>query len=588
MGNQTDEFSFKTRKQSIQRFQNEQFDLLVIGGGITGAAVARDAVSRGLKVALVERKDFAYGTSSRSSKLIHGGLRYLQNLEFGLVFEALSERAHLLKTAPHMVKPLPFYLPVYRGDAHSSSILSLGLWLYDLLALFRTPSFHKRLSKEKLLKEIPFLKSQGLVAGFTYFDASMWDDVLAVETLRSACMGGAAVANYIEAVEPLWEANQVVGFRVRDREGLREQDSSFSLRAHRTVICTGPWTDQIGMKLNPTWRNWLSPSKGVHLVFDLKRIPVPGAMVMSHPKDGRVAFVVPRPDFGAGVVLVGTTDGPADQNPEHSTISRDDVEYLMNLLAKYFPDLKLTTADILSAYIGVRPLVENGGESDPKNPSGAQEESNSSTLLQKISREHQIERGPGGTVVVAGGKYTTHRKMAEEIVDTTLELWKQDFSKKQAPPLPAQIGPSQTLSPINLKVSEAAIQESLKEAKERDLKLSPQLLDRYGADALTITELDQAQPRLSTVADDPHGFPYLEAQLRYSIRNEMVMHLEDFYLRRVPLYLARKDHGLPWAEVLAKVWAAERGLESDRVQLELAQLKKEVELRSSWEKMSGT
>src|SRR5262245_14533187 len=193
------EFSFRSRAEALRAFREEVFDLLIIGGGITGAGTARDAVSRGLKVALVEARDFAWGTSSRSSKLIHGGLRYLQNMEFGLVFEALSERSHLLKTVPHMVRPLPFFMSVYKGDKPGKLLLNIGLWIYDVLALGRAPGFHHVFSKKKFLEQIPFLKGEGLKGGFRYYDASMWDDVLAVETLRAAHEGGAAIANYVEA-----------------------------------------------------------------------------------------------------------------------------------------------------------------------------------------------------------------------------------------------------------------------------------------------------------------------------------------------------------------------------------------------------
>ncbi|MEO7165119.1 MAG: FAD-dependent oxidoreductase, partial [Bdellovibrionia bacterium] len=343
------EFSFRTREESLKRFREETFDLLIIGGGIIGASVARDATSRGLKVALVERNDFAYGTSSRSSKLIHGGLRYLQNLEFGLVFEALAERALLLKTVPYRVRPLPFYLPVYQGDPNGKALLSLGLWLYDLLALFRTPGFHRQLSRDQILKEMPFLKADGLQGGFQYFDASMWDDVLAVENVKAAQRGGAAVASYVDAIEPLWEKERIVGFRASDRNRNRngKLSANFEIEAHCTVVCAGPWTDQVGLTLSKNWPRWLNLSKGVHLVFDLKRIPVPGAMVMSHPTDGRIAFVIPRPDYGAGVVIVGTTDGATDRDPDKAQVSKLDIDYLMGLLNRYFPTLNLTQEDIL-------------------------------------------------------------------------------------------------------------------------------------------------------------------------------------------------------------------------------------------------
>lgn len=575
------EFSFRSREESLQRFENEVFDLLVIGGGITGAAVARDAVSRGLRVALVEKKDFAYGTSSRSSKLIHGGLRYLENFELKLVFEALSERTLLLKTLPHLVRPLPFVLPSYKGDQHGRWTLSLGLWLYDLLALFRSPGFHKSLSRKQLLAQFPSLNPDGLLGGFQYYDASMWDDVIAVETLRFAQAAGAAVANYIEAVEPIWNGESIAGFKVRDLSSVKNskintelnQPLPIELRAHQTVICTGPWTDQIGGRLGEaqSWRNWLKPSKGIHIVFDLKRFPVSSAMMMTNPEDGRIAFVIPRPDYGAGVVLVGTTDGPADKNPERVEIESAEVHYLLQLLNRYFPTLKLATEDILSGYVGVRPLM--GG--DTSSPAAQGE----TTVLQKVSREHHIAPGPGGTVIVAGGKYTTHRKMGEEIVDFTLAQWKKNSKKSKNGDLayPRKIGPSNTRGTINPRASTEAVALARMEASSNGWVLPEQLVSRYGAEALTILSLERSRQA------SPEGFPELEAQLRYCIRHEMVMHLEDFYLRRVPLYIARKDHGLPWAEALVQVWAQETGQSPSDAVLELANLKQELDRRSHWQ-----
>ncbi len=572
------EFSFRTREKTIERFRNETFDLLVVGGGITGAAVARDAVSRGLKVALVEKNDFAFGTSSRSSKLIHGGLRYLENFEFGLVFEALAERALLLKTVPALVRPLPFYLPVYAGESKGRGILGLGLWLYDLLALFRTPGFHRSLSKKKILQEIPFLKEEGLKGGFRYFDASMWDDLLAVEILRAASGGGAAIANYVEAIQPLWNDQLISGFRVRDLES-KGKESEFTIQAARTVICVGPWTDQIGVSLSKNWSRWLNPSKGVHLIFDLKRIPLPGAMVMSHPEDGRISFVIPRPDFGSGAVIVGTTDGPTPAEPEKAEISPEDVRYLLELLNKYFPSLKLTPADIISAYVGVRPLV---GATVQKTTDGPAD--SGGTSLQKVSREHHIDRGPGGTVIVAGGKYTTHRSMAEEIVDFTLKQWREDSKMNSQVVLPAHISRSETRTPVNPNATPAIFDRLETESAAQISKLPAELIRLYGADAEEIVKIHKETMHQSSAEppSDPDGFPLLEAQLRFSIRTQLVMHLEDFYLRRTALYGSRQDHGLPWADRLSRVWADERGLSEGHAQAEKMHLEEELRRRSSW------
>lgn len=556
------EFSYKTRGQNIERMQNEEFDILVIGGGITGAATARDAVSRGLKVALVEARDYAWGTSSRSSKLIHGGLRYLKNMELGLVFEALAERTHLLKSSPHRVRPLPFYTPVYQGDSVGKLVLSMGLWLYDLLALFRTPSLHKNLSKKQMLKAIPFLKEEGLKGGFCYFDASMRDDLLAIETIRSAFMGGASVANYLEAIEPLWKGDCVIGFKVRNKENLLSPP--FELKAKQVIVCAGPWTDELGKQLSPQWKPWLSPSKGIHLVFDLKRISVPGAMVMGSAGDGRVSFVMSRPDLGEGVTIVGTTDAPTSRDPTQAIIDQDDVSYLMNLLNKYFPTLHLKTSDIISAYVGVRPLM---GSDD-----GLSVKTNSKEL-QKVSREHYIGIGPGNTVLVAGGKYTTHRNMAKEIVDFTLKVW-----KKSSAHLSLKVGKSKTSSPVNPLLLADSIQACEKEASKKSLSIPLPILDRYGGASLEVLGFG------GDAIKSPEGFPLLGAQLRYTMRNEMVLHLEDFYFRRVPLYLTRADHGFPWGEELAKIWAEEQGLGEKEAKEEYHRLVEEIEKRSEWKK----
>ncbi len=578
----TQEFSFRTRQIALKRFREETFDLLIIGGGITGAATARDAVTRGLKVALVEARDFAWGTSSRSSKLIHGGLRYLQNMELRLVFEALSERSHLLKVVPNVVRPLPFYMPVYRGDYPGKTLLSIGLWLYDLLSLFRTPGFHRRLSKKYFLEKIPFLKPEGLQGGFHYYDASMWDDVLAVETLRDAQSRGAVVANYVEAMTPLWErgeSDRIVGFQVRDKEE-GSQDNLISLRAQRVVVCAGPWTDQVGATLSPNWRPWLNPSKGVHLIFDLKRIPVPGALVLAHQEDKRISFVIPRPDFGAGVVIVGTTDGATPQDPEKADIDFADVDYLMRLLQKYFPKLNLTTEDIISAYVGVRPLMGTHSST-----AGSEGQTAATAMdLQKISREHYIGEGPGGVVLVAGGKYTTHRTMAKEIVDVTLEKWNRDAQKGITVPVP-ETGPSRTENVVNPEAVAAAVEAGKAEAVQKNWKIPDELWDHYGAGALKIMEIARAFP--STMAD-PEGFPLLEAQFRYALRQGMVLHLEDFFLRRLPLYSSRVDHGTPWIECLARVWGEEMGQDPSAISIEIQRLKEEFDRRSAWKKkLSG-
>lgn len=561
------EFSFKTRKAALERFSGEEFDFLVIGGGITGSAVARDAASRGLKVALVERMDFAFGTSSRSSKLIHGGLRYLKNFELPLVFESLSERDKLLKIVPHLVRPLPFFVPVYKNDLHGRALVSFGLWLYDILSFYKSSGFHKKLSPGELLEEAPFLRKDGLKGGFRYYEASMWDDALSVEILRSAVKFGAQAANYVEAETPLWQDGRVAGFRLKDR--FSGTNGEISLYAKRVIACTGPWTDELGLKLSSTWEPWIDPSKGIHLVFDIARLPLSGAVIIAHPRDWRISFAIPRPDFGSGVVIVGTTDSPTPPDPDKAVIDKSDVDYLVDLLQRYFPQLKLDYSDIISAYVGVRPLVSTGGKK---------------AALHKISREHYIGLGPGGVVLAAGGKYTTHRTMAGEIVDFALDVMKKDAGKGGCR-LP-YADKSRTDDFVNEEILPSAVEKSLERARQKGWKIPQSLIGRFGAGAVEIAEIHYEGVKKSTlkVTEDPPGFPFLEAQLRHAIRCEMVLHLEDFYLRRVPLFLSRADHGLPWAERLAMVWAEELGLGEKEAKCEAERLDGELVRRCCWRK----
>ncbi len=562
------EFSFDARRRALERLQNETFDLLVIGGGITGAAAARDAATRGLKVALVEKADFASGTSSGSSKLIHGGLRYLENYEFALVFESLSERAKLLRNAPHMVRPLPFYMPVFADDRAGPGLLSAGLWLYDLLALFRA-GVHRRLSRVRIAQELPMIRKEGLRTVFRYYDASMWDDMLTIETLRAAAADGAVIANYVEGLEPLLEGERVAGFRAIDRAGFDEAPS-FNVRARQVVVCAGPWTDKVGVRLDRNWRSWLTPSKGVHLIFDLERLPVPGAVTMIHPSDGRVAFIIPRTDFGAGVAIVGTTDSPPPDRPEDADVSRDDETYLLDLLARFFPALQLTADDVIASYVGIRPLFA---------PSVGQEEEGKK--LQKISREHHIGRGPGGTVVVAGGKYTTHRKMAEEIVDYTLGVWREDAAAGKVAP-PESVRAPLTDVILNPRTAPDAVQRARSEAAQAGETIPERIWEFYGAGAREILTLDREARSTQAIPGDPDGFPLLAGQLRYLLRHGMVVHLEDFYFRRLPLFLSRRDHCLPWAPALARVWAADTGRSEQDAQVEQERVAAEIARRAAW------
>ncbi len=535
------ELNNQSRAQALLRLRSELLDVLVVGGGIVGAAVAREAAERGLSVGLVERRDFATGASSTSSKLVHGGLRYLANLELGLVFESLRERKALLGAAPHLVRPQPFYLPVYEGERPGRAAMGAGLMLYDLLSAGDGLPRHARLSKEELLSAVPSLEPKGLLGGFRYHDATMSDDALVVETLREAAGAGAAIASFVEVKAPVWSEGRLYGFVAEDVE---RPGSSFTVRAKQVVLAAGAWTDVVCRSIDPSWQSWLRCSKGVHLVLPLQKLPVPGAVVMMSPEDGRASFVVPRPDLGGGVVLVGTTDGPAPDDPSQVRVEPEDVTYLLELIARTFPGAGVGHEDILSAFAGVRPLLRDDEGS-----------------LQGASREHRIERGPGGAVVIAGGKYTTHRAMAREAVEL---LGAPRRGRKERDDEAAYVS--------------ARLASARRQAAVQELEVPEALWSRYGAEAVEVVRGAKDSEEHIVLA----GFPLLAAQLRHAVRREGVLHLEDFYFRRVPLFLARKDHGLPWARALARVLVEARGLPEGWISVEVARLEAAIARREGW------
>lgn len=562
---QTVTFSNQTRTQNLNKLNQTTFDFLIIGGGITGASVLRDLALKGYSCALVEKNDFAYGTSSRSSKLIHGGLRYLENFEFRLVFEALKERTLLLKTAPNLIKPLVFYMPTYKKLGKPRFMLNIGLWLYDILALFRATHFHKSLSRKKFLEKVPFIQTKNLTGGFSYYDAQMMDDVMVVDVLRDAQSQSpdqVLAINYCEAQKPIWQDNKITGFEVFDRK----KSQNHTIKAKNTIVCAGPWTDNVAKQMDNQWQQWLEPSKGVHLIFDLSKIPVPGCVVMMHPEDGRISFVIPRPDMGFGVAVVGTTDSAAPKVPDDVQVDSDDVTYLMDLLNLYFPKLQLSKNDIIGSYVGIRPLVGNIGSDSGDNQS-----------LQKISREHHIGDGPGQTTVVAGGKYTTCRTMAEEIVDFALKKWSNQTDYIP----PKQNG--KTKDPFNQLVLESAQQKLHTILQKDQIKLAPKLIDHYGLSALDVYNYQKEALNFGIEHPvDPKGFPLLAGQFLFGLRHQMVVSVIDFITRRQHLYLTRADGGKPWLDYLVELWAIENKVTPEQKATEHKKVLEMVNQKETW------
>lgn len=386
------------RAQRLSELGDRRFDLLVIGGGITGAGIARDAARRGLAVALVDREDFAAGTSSRSSRLIHGGVRYLEHGYLHLVFEASRERRRLLELAPHLVRPMQFTWPVYKGARVPRWQLAAALTLYDALALFKNVGRHHPLGKAGVLAAEPALATEGLRGGAAYWDAATDDSRLTLANAIDAAYTSATVVNHAEVIALTRESanGPVDGAVVRDLLGGAE----IRVQARVVLNATGPWTDEVlqmeGTPTGPAVRG----TKGVHIAVPAARVGNRSAVTMLSPDDGRVMFALP-----AGTnTIIGTTDTATTEHPHDVRAARADVRYLLAACNRFFPAARLTENDVVAAWAGIRPLVASTNKGNPAS----------------ASREHAITTTTGGVVTITGGKLTTYRAMAEQCVDVVV------------------------------------------------------------------------------------------------------------------------------------------------------------------------
>lgn len=534
--------SAKNRASFIDQLQNQHFDVFIVGGGIVGAGAAREAALRGLKVGLIEAEDFASGTSSKSSKLIHGGIRYLENFEFKLVFEALSERAKLFEIAPHLVHPLRFMIPLYDGGRVGMSKMSLGMWAYDALALFQAPEMHERLSVSESLQRMPLLQEKSLLGSFVYSDAYTDDDRLVFETLRNAANHGAVQVNYAKATDvQLNDDGRIKRVKVKDQMSARE----FWVSADHFISSVGPWTDLFGKAALKDWKKMLRPTKGVHLTFERQRLPLGSAVVMAAEK--RIVFGIPRHEM----VIVGTTDTDFSSDPGSALPDKNDIKYLLGVINQYFPKAGIQESDICASYAGVRPLVDDGAENEGK-----------------TSREHTIKTIHQNLTVVAGGKYTTYRLMSEQILDEVLRTFpieKRARALRQSSQSP--------LNPLVTSDSYAHRESELSRVVEVSL-LNPSeatlLLDRHGGEAF---EIIKSAGRTKT---------YWQLEAHHAVHHTMCFHLRDFYARRVPLFLSKRDHGLSFLEDISQIFAKELSWSADQLKNEVSLLHQYMDRELSW------
>jgi len=538
-------FSNRSRSTTLESMQTQPVDLLVIGGGITGAGIARDAALRGLRVGLVDASDFGSGTSSRSSRLIHGGLRYLEQFEFGLVLEATRERRVLLQTAPHLVRPLRFLFPIYRGGRVAPAKLRAGMWLYDLLAAFRTTHVHRWLSPKRALDAEPGLRDRDLRGAGLYWDAQTDDARLVLATLRGAALAGALVANYAAVTSFVRAEGRSVGAVIRDTISGEER----IVRALTIVNATGPWCDRIRHLDAPNVPPLVRTSKGAHAIVRRDRLGLHDAIAFISPIDGRLMFVLPWNDLA----YIGTTETEENVEPENVRATGDDVIYLLRSANAIFPRARLAPSDVIATWASLRPLLA----ADPGVPAGS------------VSREHRIVESPSGLITIAGGKLTTYRVMGRDVVDLVVQRLRQ-LDGRAAPPRAAT--QSQPLPGGEIAALDVMMQSV--RMKEVSPVTARHLVDSYGTESAAILNLVTKNKVLGgpLVA----GRAEIRAEVVYAVEREMAMRLTDVLIRRMHLFYEDPQHGAGVAANVARKMAELLGWDSNREDDEIGLYLEEV------------
>lgn len=533
-----------TRKRQLQRLATEYFDVLVIGGGVTGCGVALDAASRGLSVALVEKRDFAAGTSSRSSKLIHGGLRYLEHFDLGLVREALHERRLLVQTlAPHLVHPTPFLLPLRHG-LRDRAYMGAGLALYDALAGARLAMpRHRHLSHAACLRAVPSLRFDALTGGIRYYDAQVDDARFAVTLAGTAFAYGAACVSAMEVVSFGRESGRVTGARLRDLERGDELD----VHARVVINATGVWTTEMERLAGVPDPLKVRPSKGVHIVVPKDRIDSSCALILHTEKS--VLFVLPWSDHW----IIGTTDTDWQFGLDHPSATRADVDYLLGN-ANAILRTPLTVDDVTAVYVGLRPLVAEG-----------------SGDTADVSREHVVRRSAPGLVSIAGGKYTTYRIMARDAVDVACR------------DLPFTVAPSRTAEVPLLGAVGSRYAESRARIHPGAAGISPRqvshLVRRYGTLALKVLDLVVGEPDLAEPVSGAES--YLAAEVRYAVLFEAALHVDDVLTRRTHIAFETPDRGRQAVEHVARIMASALAWDPDTVDREIVHYQARLDAESA-------
>ena len=513
----TSVLSPEQRNEAVAQLKKDSFDILVIGGGITGVGAALDAASRGLKVALIEANDFASGTSSRSSKLIHGGLRYLEQYDFKLVREALHERELMVASlAPHLVKPVGFLFPLTEKFKERTYV-GAGLALYDALRGFqRALPWHKHISQRKIVEIAPSLRTDIVTGAIKYFDAQVDDARHTMEIARTAARHGAIIATGIRAESLLRDGKRVVGVKVKDSVS----NSSFEIKATATIMCAGIWSDELHEKFGIKPGYSVTMSKGVHIVLPRSAIQSEAGIILKTQVS--VLFLIPWGDKW----IVGTTDTPYTGDRSEPVATNEDVDYILNEANRVLKP-KIKREDIIGVYAGLRPLVSNI--------------KNSSTT--KLSREHTVDRPVPGFISIAGGKYTTYRIMGKDAVDLAVNELRRITSDSVTDKLPA----------VGADGYHALVQQS---AQIADLygvteECVIHLLNRYGSLISEVLEIVKRDSKMSERIDS--SLPYIKAEIEYAASHEGARSVDDVISRRTRIAFESRDHGRSIAPEVATI-----------------------------------
>jgi glycerol-3-phosphate dehydrogenase len=535
LGEVSNDLSPGRRRDDIARLSSGELDVLVVGGGITGAGIALDAATRGLSVGLVEAQDWASGTSSRSSKLVHGGLRYLQMLDFRLVRQGLKERALIMqRLAPHLARPVPIMWPL-RKPVVERSYVGAGIALYDLLGLAvgarRGLPLHRHLSKRRALALAPALRPDTLAGAILYYDGQVDDARYVVEVVRTAVSFGAVAVNRAKAVGFLREGERVVGTVLRDNETGEE----FEARARVSVIATGAWTEETEGLAGRERAVRVRPSKGAHLIVAREKLALSTGLIVR--TDRSVLFVLPWGEHW----LIGTTDTDWEYGKARPLATSSDVGYLIEQVNRVLAD-PLSRDDVEATFAGLRPLVAGSGV--VRGP-GEGQTRGGTTKTPKLSREHAIGRPAPGLVVVSGGKYTTYRLMAAEVMDAVVADGPFPASRSQTGEVPLL---GATGYPSNW-----ARRDDLAAEHGVGLEVAEHLLHRYGGLIGEVLSPVKTAPHLASPVEGASG--YLQAELVYAVTHEGARHLEDVLMRRTRIAMETSDGGVGCALAAARLLA---------------------------------